>query len=139
MIEVDVVDACGLAEIRAFYETVGYGGGVSAADVTLAARFNGRLLGAVRLCTERGVLVLRGMQVDPDAQRKGVGRALLGHCLPYLDTGMAYCLPYDHLVKFYGQIGFEVTSPESLPAFLADRLTGYVSSNLPTIAMRRIP
>lgn len=138
-VDVDIVDADGLAEVGRFYKTVGYGGGMSEADVTLAATMKGRLVGAVRMCTEDGVIVLRGMQVAPALQRMGIGHALLDHCVPYLNKGAAYCVPYEHLVKFYGQVGFVETPPELLPAFLAQRLAGYVVSNRRTLAMKRVP
>jgi GNAT superfamily N-acetyltransferase len=136
MVEVACVGALG--GVNEFYKTVGYGGGVSDADVTLAANVNGRLVGAVRLCEEAGVIVLRGMQVDPEFQRKGIGRTLLTHCIPYLNHGTAYCLPYEHLVEFYGQGGFALAPLEMLPEFLARRLAGYVSSGQRTLAMQRV-
>ena len=137
----EIVDGsvAGLAEVGEFYDTVGYRGGVSPADTTLIARGSGRLLGAVRLCTEGGVIVLRGMQVDPAFQGKGVGRALLSHCMPYLDKKAAYCVPYDHLANFYGRVGFVETPPELLPEFLAARLAEYVAANRKTVAMSRRP
>lgn len=137
MVELACADA--LASVTEFYKTVGYGGGVSAADVTLAAHVKGRLLGVVRLCEENGVTVLRGMQVVPTFQGKGIGRALLTHCIPYLDHGTAYCLPYDHLVDFYSRAGFAIAPPETLPPFLAARLAGYISSGQRTLAMQRVP
>ena len=139
MIVVDAVSEAGLAEIGAFYETVGYGGGVSRDDVTLAARLDGRLVGAVRLCAEGGVFVLRGMQVAPAFQGRGIGRVLLDYCVPYLDKGPSYCVPYEHLTDFYGRVGFVVAPPELLPTFLAERLAGYVATNRRTLAMRRMP
>lgn len=138
-IAVKAAEAAELAEVGKFYKTVGYGGGVSQSDVTLTARLNGCLVGAVRLCVESGVIVLRGMQVSPSFQRKGVGRALLEHCVPFLDRGPAYCVPYEHLTNFYGQVGFIVAPPELLPTFLAERLAGYVATSRQTLAMKRIP
>ena len=138
-LHIDIADSAGLAEVAAFYETVGYGGGVSSADVTLTARSAGRLAGAVRLCAESGVIVLRGMHVAPALHGQDIGRALLDHCVPYLDKGEAYCVPYEHLVRFYGQVGFVVAPPASLPPFLAERLAGYAAANRRTIAMRRLP
>ena len=138
-IKIDAMGASGLAEVSEFYDTVGYGGGVSPSDVIIVARSAGRMLGAVRLCTEGGVMVLRGMHVTPALHGKGIGRVLLDHCVPYLDRGPAYCVPYEHLVKFYGQVGFVVALPASLPAFLAERLAGYTAANRRTLAMRRVP
>jgi len=48
-----------LGEIAAFYAAAGYGAGVADGDTVLVARRDGALVGAVRLCEENGVLVLR--------------------------------------------------------------------------------
>jgi predicted N-acetyltransferase YhbS len=138
-IAVDIADAAELAEVGEFYKTTGYGGGVSQGDVTLTARLDGHLVGAVRLCLESGVVVLRGMQIAPFSQRKGIGRTLLQHCVPFLNKGPAYCVPYEHLTSFYGQVGFIVTPPALLPEFLAKRLARYVATSRQTVAMKRIP
>jgi GNAT superfamily N-acetyltransferase len=137
MPDIDIVQAGGLAQVRAFYEQVGYGGGVSAADTVLAASSGERVLGAVRLCEEHGVIVLRGMFVAADSQRKDIGRALLARCLPWLDRGEAFCLPYDHLVGFYREAGFEPASIDTLPPFLRERLAAYLQKGQRVLAMRR--
>ena len=136
-ISVEVVASHELDDVSAFYHSVGYGGGVADADTTIVAKLNHRLVGVVRLCSEGGVIVLRGMQVTAECQRQRIGSALLVHCIPFLDRGTAYCLPYEHLVSFYSQGGFIPATPDMLPAFLADRLNGYVASGQRTIAMRR--
>lgn len=137
MVKVAVARDEELALVRHFYAEVGYGGGVSESDLTLVARAEGDLVGVVRVCKEAGVIVLRGMHVHPERQRQGIGRLLLAHCVPYLDLGVAYCLPYEHLVRFYEQAGFEVVPPTGLPPLLAERLAGYVASGQRTLAMRR--
>lgn len=134
---VTIVQSGDLDRIAAFYRTAGYGGGVSADDITLAATVAGQIVGAVRLCREAAVTVLRGMQVDPAFQRQGIGRTLLRHCLPHLEGGAAYCLPYAHLAGFYGEAGFVPAPPAVLPPFLADRLAGYLRKGQGVIAMRR--
>ena len=50
-----------------------------------------------------------------------------------------FCLPYAHLVSFYGQIGFEPVAPEALPPHLAARLASYRRERreVSVIAMRR--
>ncbi|QJE01987.1 GNAT family N-acetyltransferase [Massilia forsythiae] len=137
MIRIETIALGELARIDAFYRVTGYGGGVSSADLTLAASMDDCLAGAVRLCPEHGVTVLRGMQVASAFQRRGIGRALLDHCIPYLDRGDAWCLPYDHLVAFYACAGFSPAPPESLPPFLARRLAGYLASGQRVLAMHR--
>lgn len=126
-----------LDRVREFYKAAGYGGGVSPADLTLGAKLDDRLIGVVRLCDEEGVTVLRGMQVLPAFQLQGVGLMLLEHCVPHLDRGAAYCLPYDHLVRFYGRAGFKPAAADELPAFLARRLSAYITSGQKVLAMRR--
>lgn len=139
MVDIDIVPGAGLAEIAEFYRRVGYRAGVSSADLTLAARVKGRLAGAVRLCEEGGVIVLRGMHVAPECQRQGVGHALLSACLPWLDRHAAYCLPYEHLRGFYGNAGFKPAPSATLPPFLAARLRGYLLAGQRVLAMRRQP
>jgi len=138
MVTIEVVQGEALAEVGEFYRTMRYGGGVSEADLTLAAKVDGRLAGAVRLCHEGGVIVLRGMQVDPAFQRKGIGHFLLTQCIPYLDRGRAYCLPCAQLVEFYLQGGFVLTPPDALPPFLAARLARYVSKGQRVLGMQRL-
>jgi predicted N-acetyltransferase YhbS len=139
MVTIGLVQGDELARIEEFYKQAGYRGGVSKADITLAAKVDGRLAGVVRLCDEAGVIVLRGMHVAPAFQRQGIGRSLLAHCVAHLDRGVAYCLPYDHLVAFYGHVGFVEARAEALPSFLGERLAGYLSSGQRVLAMRRAP
>jgi predicted N-acetyltransferase YhbS len=137
MVDIRIVQGDALARVADFYKLVGYGGAVSEADITLAADANGCMAGAVRLCDEDGVIVLRGMQVDPAFQRQGIGRSLLMHCMSYLEGRTAYCLPYAHLAAFYGAGGFEPVPPDTLPGFLAARLAGYLAAGQQVLAMRR--
>jgi len=137
MVSVVVVPGRDPDRIAAFYRTAGYGGGVSADDITLVATAEDGIVGVVRLCREAGVIVLRGMQVDAACQRRGIGRLLLRHCLPHLDGGAAYCLPYAHLTRFYGEAGFVPAPAAMLPPFLAERLAGYLCKGQGVIAMRR--
>jgi predicted N-acetyltransferase YhbS len=134
---VEIVQSGDLDRIAAFYRTAGYGGGVSADDITLVATTEEGIVGVVRLCKEAGVIVVRGMQVDPAFQRQGIGRMLLRHSLRHLDKGVAYCLPYAHLAGFYGDAGFVPAAPAMLPPFLAERLAGYLRKGQGVIAMRR--
>jgi GNAT superfamily N-acetyltransferase len=137
MVDIELARGKRLATVRAFYASIGYGGGVSEADVVLAAMKNDRVTAAVRLCEEHGVTVLRGMFVAPAYQRQGIGRALLARCSPWLDRSPAWCLPYDHLVDFYREAGFLPAPKETLPPFLRERLDGYLASGQRVLAMWR--
>ena len=125
--------------VRAFYVSCGHSGELAAADRVLLAERDGEIVGAVRLCVEEGVQVLRTMRVRPDAQRRGVGRALLRRFDALLGPGPCYCLPYAHLTGFYGIVGFEETGPGALPPHLAARLAQYRAERpgVNMIAMRR--
>jgi predicted N-acetyltransferase YhbS len=137
MVSVVTVQSGDQHRVAAFYRRAGYGGGVCADDITLVATTEEGIVGVVRLCNETGVIVLRGMQVDPAFQRQGIGRMLLLHSLRHLDKGVAYCLPYAHLAGFYGEAGFVPAPPAMLPPFLAERLAGYLRKGQGVIAMRR--
>lgn len=138
-ISVTAAEGDDLNEVAQFYELVGYGGGVSANDVTIIAKSNSCLIGAVRLCREEDFKVLRGMHIHPDYQRQGIGQMLLSHCSSYLDDSHAYCLPYAHLVAFYEQIKFAVAETSELPLLLSQRLSAYVSAGQSVLAMKRCP
>ena len=58
-----------------------------------------------------------------------------------LEDRECFCLPFAHLVAFYGQIGFEVVASDALPPHLAERLAGYRAGrpDVNVIAMRRPP
>ena len=123
--------------VRAFYVACGHSGVFDPADRVLLAEAGGRVLGAVRLCREHGTQVLRTMRVHPEAQRRGIGRLLLRRFESMLSPGDCYCLPYAHLVGFYGAIGFAPVPREALPPHLAARLDGYLRERPTMIAMRR--
>lgn len=138
-IEIAVAAPGELAGVASLYAAAGYGAPVGAADTVIVARLIGRVVGAVRLCPEDGVTVLRGMQVERAFQRQGLGARLLAACLPHLAGREAFCLPYAHLARFYAAAGFETVDAPALPAFLASRLAGYRAGGQDVIAMRRTP
>lgn len=123
--------------VRAFYVACGHSGPLEPAERVLIAETAGQIVGAVRLCVEHGAQVLRTMRVRPDAQRRGIGRLLLGRFVTMLATAECFCLPYAHLAGFYGAIGFEPIGPEALPPHLVARLAGYRRERPNVIAMRR--
>ena len=66
-----------ISRVLNFYAERCYGGGIRPEDAVLLAEHDGELIGIVRLTTEEGVVVLRGMQVHPRFQRQGIGKRLL--------------------------------------------------------------
>jgi len=125
-------------DVTDLYAAAGYGAAIEETDIVIVAKHGGQIVGAVRLCAEEGVTVLRGMQVKKTFQRQGIGSGLLAACRPYLNRGEAYCLPYAHLVSFYASAGFEVVPGTDLPAFLGQRLSSYLAGSREVVAMRRV-
>ena len=138
MPSISAVDVRDFPQVAALYRECGYRGGIADADTAFAAKVGNNFVAAVRLCPEGGVTVLRGMQVLPAYQRQGIGSKLLHACVPHLNAGTTYCLPYSHLAAFYGAIGFITVDQATLPKFLQERQFGYVSSGIGTIAMSRM-
>jgi N-acetylglutamate synthase-like GNAT family acetyltransferase len=108
-----------------FYAERRYGGGIRLEDSVVLAEHDGDLIGIVRLTAEEGVVVLRGMQVHPKFQRQGIGKRLLATIAQELDGRDCFCIPYAHLVSFYGGIGFRPIDPAKAPTFLRLRLKRY--------------
>ena len=138
-VRIRVADPGEHARARAAYEAWGYEGGVQPADTVLLAEAadGGELLGLVRLTLEEGTRMLRGMQVAPTAQRRGIGTRLLHALVEGLGDGPCYCVPYVHLVDFYGQAGFVECPLTRAPAFLVQRIGAYRREGLAVTLMRR--
>ena len=114
-------------EILIHYEACSYHGGLQDADKIVIA-VDGHVIGAVRICFEHGIKVLRGMQISPAWQRKGIGSSMLKFLAAHVDMDGCYCLPFKHLKLFYGATGFEEIPTHDAPEFLAERLEKYLSS-----------
>ena len=113
-----------ISRVLKFYAERRYSGGIRPEDALLLAEHDGELIGIVRLTTEEGVVVLRGMQVHPRFQRQGIGKRLLGAVAQELDGKGCFCIPYAHLVSFYGG-RFHMMDPAKAPTFLRLRLEKY--------------
>lgn len=111
--------------VAAFYARWSYTGTLAPGDLIFIARAAGELIAVVRLASEEGVQVLRGMRVDGPWQRQGIGRRLLALVSEAIGSQACYCIAYRHLEQFYGSIGFRPAEPSAAPAFLAARLEQY--------------
>jgi GNAT superfamily N-acetyltransferase len=125
LIEVQRAIAEDIPRALNFYAERRYGGGIRPEDTVLLAERGGDLVGIVRLAAEEGVVVLRGMQVDPRFQRQGIGKRLLATVAQELDGRVCFCIPYAQLVGFYRGIGFHAIEPAKAPTFLRLRLERY--------------
>ena len=127
--------------VNNFYSSLGSQGQARDFDRFFLAYQNDKLLGCVRFCNEEGVSLLRTMMIESSARRMKIGSRLLLKFEEYLEEHQikrTYCLPYSHLEKFYGQIGFKKLQGESVPDFLENRLEGYKSKGLDCICMGRL-
>jgi N-acetylglutamate synthase-like GNAT family acetyltransferase len=131
-------DPAEFGRITAFYRDNAYGPTIRPTDIIVVAKNEGALCGAVRLCEEHGVLVLRGMRVSAGMQRRGVGTGLLQAIEPLIGERECFCIPHRYLRSFYGRIGFEEIDPAHAPAFLRQRCTRYRREHgLDVILIRR--
>lgn len=120
-----------------FYQEVGYSGAIQETDTIILAREKSTIVGAVRVCQEEGILVLRGMYVSPEKWRMGIGRSLLGTAGNEIGVRECWCIPYTHLIGLYGQIGFKEVLINTAPRFLATRFEGYIDQGKSVVILAR--
>ena len=126
-------------QIHSFYKAAGYGGGAAEQDYMLLAVHKSDIVGVVRISTEDSIPVLRGMYIDEDFRGRGIGSLMLNKLTTYLNSlaNPCFCVPYSHLERFYGEIGFRPVEEHQAPNFLVKRCRGYTESGLKVILMRR--
>lgn len=132
------------SRVLSVYAALGYRRTIDPADTFWLAENAEDAVGIVRVASEHGVLVLRGMRIAERARRQRIGTRMLEAIAEWLSSRTrpgreCYCVPYSHLVGFYGQIGFVVLDPSAAPAFLAERLADYRRDGEDVILMRRPP
>jgi GNAT superfamily N-acetyltransferase len=127
--------------IAAFYRDTGYTPPINPADVIVVAEVaesKRALCGAVRVCDEHAVLVLRGMRVCEGMRRQGIGTHLLEAVEPVIGGRDCFRIPHRYLRSFYGRIGFAEIEPSEAPEFLRERWAAYGREyGLDVILMRR--
>jgi GNAT superfamily N-acetyltransferase len=134
---IQVAQPSDLKRIITAYEIWGYQRGIAPGDTVWMAEAADELVGVVRVAPENGTLVLRGMRIAELWRRQGIGSAMLRVVAAWLGGRECFCVPYSHLIGFYGQIGFVETPSAAVPAFLAARLAEYKDSGLDVTVMRR--
>jgi predicted N-acetyltransferase YhbS len=136
-VEIRVGEKDDLPRARSAYEQWGYHGGVRPSDCVFLAERGSDLVGVVRLTDEQGVRMLRGMQIAPQERRRGTGTRLLQAFVSRLAGSACYCVPFSHLVGFYGQVGFEEIPLGDAPSFLVERIARYRDEGHVVTLMRR--
>ena len=114
-----------LEAVQSFYDQFDYKGVISRDDTILTATEGHRIIGVVRICHEEGILVLRGMEVDPPLQRTGIGSLMLRQLDKVIGKEECWGISLGHLEKFYGQIGFHFVDTENAPLHLRERILNY--------------
>lgn len=113
------------SNIVEFYRRNGYDSPISPDDHFLVIENENEIMGALRVCVEEGVLILRGMRVADSFQRQGIGSKLLNFFHDFMGSKDCYCIAHSHLGDFYKQAGFEDIDPDRAPDFLKARLALY--------------
>lgn len=114
--------------VDAFYEREGKSHRARPSDLFFVAVYEDIVVGLCRFCVEEGTPLLRSMVVHSSWRSRKIGSRILDAFVDYLKTnriGPTYCIPYDHLGGFYGQIGFKVISEKDAPVFLQERIKTY--------------
>ncbi|GLS91418.1 hypothetical protein GCM10007916_24870 [Psychromonas marina] len=121
-----------LNELSDFYLQCGYGGDVSPADEVFYVMDENKLVAVLRLALEEGVCILRGMQVLPCLRGNNLGRQLLSYMIENLPAQhpAVFCLPHQHLTRFYQHAGFMIATPKTVPNFLIARRAKYIKKGL---------
>ena len=119
-----------------FYADHGWPNREIASDSVLVAEEDSNIIGVVRLAPENGTLVLRGMQIATPRQREGIGKRMLSKLSEKIGTQECFCVPYTHLISFYGTIGFKEINPAIAPMFLQDRLANYLKKDPNMVIMK---
>lgn len=129
-----------IESINHFYAQAGYGSKANEQDkIFLCKSSSNEILGAVRFCIEERQLVLRGMYFLENFRGKGLGQELLKETTTYIDASKmdCYAVPYNHLVNFYGLIGFKEVGSQDVPHFLSERLKSYKERRLKVTLIKR--
>ena len=111
-----------------FYSREGNGIDIREHDLFFVGCIGEQLVGCVRFCMENGYAMLRTMRIAKTHQRCGYGLKLLKYFESYLqknEIAEAFCIPYAHLERFYGAIGFTTIEDGLAPLFLRERLKIY--------------
>lgn len=137
-VAVRIADPAEHEALASLYGSWGYRAGIASGSVVFVAMLDDTIVGLVRRTVEEGTTMLRGMFVHPEHRRHGVGAQLLAGFVEQLPAVDCYCLPFTHLVSFYGRCGFAVVPEPNVPSFLIERVTRYRSEGHDMLVMRRV-
>ena len=104
-----------------FYKTCDYEYHPKDGEKVIVAQDDNKVFGVVRLSWEDGLTQLRGMQIHPIFQGKGIGKEMLKEVEKFIKDNECYLVGYPHLEKFYGLIGFKTVSFDKVPLIIKER------------------
>jgi GNAT superfamily N-acetyltransferase len=127
-----------IGRIAEFCQAEGYRPAIRPGDLVVLATEGDELCGALRLCEEGGVLVLRGMRVAEPLRRQGIGTQLLSAAEPLIGGRACFCIAHRYLEPFYGRVGFSPADEGQSPSFLRERCAAYQRDDgLDVVILRR--
>ena len=129
MVGITVAAPSKFTKVREFYESVNYDDDVFSENLFIIAEEQDRIIGAVRLCQEGGLTILRGFNVAKSYQRQGIGSKMLNLLVDQVGSQDCYCITYAHLIDFFRRVGFEPIHWHDAPLFLQHRLLEYRKDN----------
>lgn len=138
-VSVRLGSASDLPAVAALYREWNYSGKALPDDTLIVAEDDGQIVGVVRLVLEHGHCLLRGMRVQPQYQRTGVGTRMLRQFLEPLRGRECFAIPFSHLLGFYGQIGFREIAVDQAPPHLVERAESYRTRGHEVTIIRRLP
>ena len=110
------------------------------ADLFFTAFIEDKIVGVCRFCREENTAMLRSMVVHEPLRSQKIGAKILASFALYVDQNNyrpTYCIPYDHLEKFYGLIGFKIIKEKDSPLFLQKRIQEYRNNSSNTYMLMR--
>ena len=124
--------------INSFYKSTGYKGSWGESERAFYISESSKIIAVVKIENIDDIFTLRGMFVLDSYKKKGYGSELLNHIESTYKNQTLYCIPFAHLNKFYGKIGFEVIPKKEFPSLLKSRIHKYQKNGSNVIAMKRL-
>lgn len=135
--KIEKLDINKIDEAQIFYDEQAYTSIIKKGDIVIGAIINDKIVGISRVSNEENVEVLRGMFVAKDFRGNGIGKKMLNELENSFKTNKIYRIPFKHLEKFYGSIGFKKVETEQSPQFLQTRLIKYINAGYDCIMMMK--
>ena len=136
-IHVKEIEDSAFSHAQKFYSKCEYTKKIENSDRVVAAYLEKDIIGVSRIAFENEVTVLRGMQVDRNLLRRGIGILMLKELDKIIGDDICYCIPHDWLETFYQKICFKKIDIGDAPTHLQNRLRDYLDKYPQLIMMRK--